>query len=343
MSDLIVPGYNDAHRAFLQAFLARNTLTFAAAQPLIAAISSVKRNEEIAANDIHQEDLDEYITMANRALSPLDLEIRSTLHQITRERVYGLVNTTSDPMTQLATTYSADEIAFIKKLLDAMFETNNRGRTEAMCISGIEVMNLLRKSGRRETQNGETQNSQLKLTGSAVEELMSKLEAEGWLEKSEAGFYSLSPRALMELKGWLVDTYNDVDEDEEDEEAARKRKIKSCHACKEIITTVSLGSRAAWFRSADVLQGQRCARRECSCRLHDICLQAFFRTRRTRTCPLCNTEWDDKHYVGEKAITTSNSYRGPGRSRGSGRGSAPAANDAENGADEEDESDADPE
>ena len=42
----------------------------------------------------------------------------------------------------------------------------------------------------------------------------------------------------MELKSWLLDTYNEPDE-EGDEEDARSNKIKLCHACKEIITVVS--------------------------------------------------------------------------------------------------------
>ena len=71
-----------------------------------------------------------------------------------------------------------------------------------------------------------------------AEKMMKTLVEEGWLEKSIKGFYSLSPRALMELRGWLWETYNDLDEDEGEEERASK-KIKQCFACKEIITTVS--------------------------------------------------------------------------------------------------------
>lgn len=63
-------------------------------------------------------------------------------------------------------------------------------------------------------------------------------------------------------------------------------------------------------------QGQRCSRRECSCRLHDICTQNFFRMQRSQTCPLCKTEWDGQHYVGEKAITTSDSYQNGRRKSG---------------------------
>lgn len=68
--------------------------------------------------------------------------------------------------------------------------------------------------------------------------MMRTLIEEGWFEKSIKGFYSLSPRALMELRGWLWETYNDIDEDEGEEERV-SRKIKQCFACKEIITTVS--------------------------------------------------------------------------------------------------------
>ncbi|KPI43892.1 Non-structural maintenance of chromosomes element-like protein [Cyphellophora attinorum] len=308
MADFLVPGYGDKNRAFVQAILGRNTFTWGSAQTLIAAISSAHSGQEVPIDSINQEDLESYITLANRALSPLDLEIRSTLHQTSRNRVYALVNVASDPMTQLATTYSADEINFVKKMLDTMFNSNNRGRTEAMCISSIEVVQLSSKSTAK------------KLTGNEVEDLVRNLELEGWLEKSDAGFYALSPRALMELKGWLAETYNDVDEEDMDEEeAASRRKIKSCHACKEIITT-----------------GQRCARRECPFRLHDICIQNFFRTQRSQVCPLCQTAWDGKHYVGEKAFTTSDRYTGRNRNRATG-GRPSAVRDNEAAQEEEDE------
>lgn len=39
----------------------------------------------------------------------------------------------------------------------------------------------------------------------------------------------------MELRGWLVDTYNDDD----DEEGNRGKRIKFCAACRDIVTIVS--------------------------------------------------------------------------------------------------------
>lgn len=154
------------------------------------------------------------------------------------ERVYALVNTTSDPLTQLATTYTVDEIGFIKRLLDAMFETNNTRISEAMVVSGIQATQLAKASGDANRREFGTQ--QIKggaaqsLSMPQAEAILRQLVDEGWMEKSRKGFYSLSPRGLMELRGWLVATYND-----EMDDGQRADKIKFCAACREIITVVS--------------------------------------------------------------------------------------------------------
>ena len=191
-----------------------------------------------------QSDFNSYISAANNAISPFDLEIRSSYHQISRTRVFALVNSTSDPITQLATTHAADEISFLKRVLDAMFETYNTQRHEIMAITSMQAIQLAKAptEDRRQTQNGiGTQGSTgQSLTQVQAEKMMNTLVEEGWFEKSQKGFYSLSPRALMELRGWLWETYNDIDdeEDEGDEEESVSKKIKLCFACKEIITTV---------------------------------------------------------------------------------------------------------
>ena len=68
--------------------------------------------------------------------------------------------------------------------------------------------------------------------------MLRALVDQGWFEKSRKGYYSLSPRALMELRGWLIETYNDVEESEDEDGAARAPRIKFCQACKEIVTVV---------------------------------------------------------------------------------------------------------
>jgi hypothetical protein len=215
-----------------------------------------EENREVLAEDITQADLNSYIAAANSAISPFDLEIRSAKPQIALDDtnptdntaaatqiVYALVNTTSDPLTQLATTYTVDEIAFVKRLLDAMFETHNTRRSEAMVLSNIQAIQLAKvssssSSSRTSTDNATNQGGAAQsLTIPQAETMLARLVEEGWFEKSPKGFFSLSPRGLMELRGWLVDTYND-----DEEEGSRGKRIKFCAACRDIITIVSTPS-----------------------------------------------------------------------------------------------------
>lgn len=183
-----------------------------------------------------------HIAAANTRISPFDLEIRSNFHQTTRKRVYAFVNSSSDPITQLATIHTAEEISFLKRVLDAMFETYNTPRNEVMAITSMQAVRLHKApdSGRRDTQDGSaTQGSTAQgLKMIEAEKMLRTLVDEGWFEKSNKGYYTLSPRALMELRGWLIETYSDVDEDDADDDE-RPPRIKQCVACKEIVTMVS--------------------------------------------------------------------------------------------------------
>ncbi|KAI1741239.1 Nse1 non-SMC component of SMC5-6 complex-domain-containing protein [Xylaria scruposa] len=297
--------YNDGNRAFLQAFLARGTMTFKESQPVLAAIFTAQEGQTVEPEQITQEDFDSYVSAASAAISPFDLEIRSTMHQMRRERVYAVVNTTSDPMTQLATLHSADEIAFVKRVIDAMFERYNTPRMEALCLDEMQA-NKLRVPPRPEEnedqemmENGEGQSQAPKgLKSSEVESVMRSMVDEGWFERSRDGFYYLSARALLELRSWLLESYNDPDAEE-----GEWQRVKFCEACKDVVTI-----------------GQRCSERDCLVRLHDNCAEAFFRTRRQRGCPKCSKEWTGRHFVGERAVTETEAYqRGRRRSGKSAR------------------------
>ncbi len=211
--------------------------------PRLTLNNDVDRKETLA-EDITEADFNSYISAANSRLSPFDLEIRSTFHQTSRQRIYALINSTSDPIMQLATVHTADEISFLKRLLDAMFETYNTIRQEVCAITSMQAMKLAKPPAedRRETQNGSTTqgSSGQGLTLLQAEKMLQSLVDEGWLEKSRKGFYSLSPRALMELRGWLLETYNSVDSEDEDGAENPINKVKVCVACKEILTSVSM-------------------------------------------------------------------------------------------------------
>ncbi|RFU74111.1 nse1 non-smc component of smc5-6 complex [Trichoderma arundinaceum] len=296
-------GYGDGNRAFLQALLAHGTLTYEEAKPIIAAIINAdnagdEESEECRPDQVQEETFLEYIDRASAAVSMFDYEIRSTQHQVTKERIFALVNTTSDPQTQLATIFSPEELSFIKRVLDAMFEKFNRPRMESLCITEMQAIKLARPP-RRESQGDGDDQSQAPtdrgLKHSEVETVLESLVEGGWFEISKEGFYSLTPRALLELRPWLIDMYNDPDA-----EPNEWQRIKFCEACKEIVT---------W--------GLRCSDPDCTLRLHDICQEAFWRSRRGTACPKCSREWTGDHYVGERAITMTEAYqRGKRRSGG---------------------------
>lgn len=304
MEGIIAHDYSDGNRAFLQAILARGTITYEQSRPILAAIYNVDdpRGDETRPEQITEEIFRQYLDRASEVASFFDYEIRSSLHQVSRERIYAIVNTTSDPQTQLATRYAADELSFIKRMLDAIFSTYNTPRMEVLAITEMQVYKLARPPRRQsstQTQvDGEEQAQQTDkgLKHSEVETVLFSLVGSGWMEKSKSKFYSMSTRALLELRPWLTETFNDPDAPAEE-----WQRVKFCGACKDMVT-----------------YGLRCAEPECTLRLHDGCQDAFWRVQRSHNCPVCSKEWTGKSFVGERAVTQTDAYR-RGRNKSSGR------------------------
>lgn len=185
-----------------------------------------------------------------------------------------------------------------------------------MVVSAMQAIQLAKTgadAGRRQsgsaaqqTQGGAAQS----LSMSQAETMMQHLVAEGWLEKSRKGYYSLSPRGLMELRQWLVATYN-----EENDEGRWVNRIKFCSACGDIVTVVSLfDPQLCCTCELIYIQGQRCGDRDCPGRLHEQCIRNSFRVQRAEKCPICRSDWPGDKYVGEKAVT-STEQDNPGRRR----------------------------
>lgn len=309
-------GWGHNHRAFLQALMSRGTLTLQEAKPIVAATLAAadEQGQKFIPDQVTDDQVRHFISKAREAVAPLDYDIRSTYHQTTKEQIWALVNAHSDPSTQLATSRTPDEISFIKRVLDAMFETNNTKRMEVMAVNAAQARSVGRPPARNGNDNHDADDDEDQpqqaadrgLRHSEVERLLASLVDEGWFELSEGepGYYSLSVRSLMELKTWLLEEYNDPDAGPED-----WQHIKFCEACKDIVTV-----------------GQRCPDRDCNVRLHDICTEAFWRTRRggQKICPRCQNAWTGQNYVGERAVTQT-AAAGRGRAnrsrRSSGNGS----------------------
>ncbi len=298
--------YGNTNRAFLQAMLGRSSMTFRESRSVIAAILNAENDgDQVRPEQVTEEMFDKLMGTAREAASLFDYEIRRTQHQVTKERVYAFVNTASDSQTQLATTFTHDELAFVKRALEAMFDKYNTPRMEVIALTDMQAVKLARPNRRESAVNrSEDEPTQSQTTvdrglkHSEVETVLENLVGGGWFEKSREGFYSLTPRALLELRPWLLGTFNYPDAEE-----GEWQRIKFCEACKDIVTV-----------------GVRCAEPDCIVRVHDICEEAFWRTRRDKKCPRCSREWAGKLYVGERAVTSTQAYQRGRRQSGGRRG-----------------------
>ncbi|KAJ9144791.1 RING-like domain-containing protein [Coniochaeta hoffmannii] len=318
--------YDDTNRAFLQALMSRGSLNFEEGQAVLAAILGAARGRPVARDSVTRDVFNDYLHAAHEILLPLDLDVRSARHQKTRERVWALVNVESDPATQLATVHSSDEMAYVNRLLDLMFEKFNTPRMEVMAVEENECFKISRPARPPRQSNGaeedearqqQAQGGDKALKHSEILTLLANLVAEGWLERSRAGYYSLTPRSLMELKSWLIETYN---EPREGEEGEVWQPIKFCEACKEIVTV-----------------GQRCSDPECLTRIHEICVRGYWQSRPDKKCPRCQKEWTEKLFVGEKAVTATEAYGRSKRKSGGGRRRASRQEEVDDERGEEDE------
>lgn len=305
--------YSHVHRAVLQSFLTHGVMTLDEFKPVLAALMTAHSPHSLSAHtqprmhtnrapdpsrpfpvgDVTQSGfITPMLQTINARLEPYNYQIRHGRHQQSKEITYALVNKTSDAMTQLATRFSAAEIAYIRRLLDAMFDTYNTPTRETMAVKQLDANNLAKPRRNRQSQaagmsmldeDGQSQAPDPGITLAEADGVLDTLIKEGFLQVSRAGYYSLAPRALMELHAYLKETYNEAAEDEDEEATIR---IRDCEGCKEIVTF-----------------GIRCNKRECGVRWHDRCANQYYsgRTADGKTCPQCRTVCGGNVYVGERA------------------------------------------
>lgn len=132
----------------------------------------------------------QYISDINDELSKFDFEIRSMRDQSDRHTIWAFVNSSPDTIIQMATHHSADEIAYFRRLLDAMFETNNTLRAEVLAVRANEALHLNknppppRVDDARPPASSAAVSSSGGLTMKQAEEALKAFVDEGWLQKS---------------------------------------------------------------------------------------------------------------------------------------------------------------
>lgn len=89
---------------------------------------------------------------------------------------------------QIATSHTADEITFFKRVLDEMFDVNNTQSAEIMAVTSFQAMKLNKNptssQTQRATQGEGTQTIGAGLTKQGAEECLEAFVMEGWLDKS---------------------------------------------------------------------------------------------------------------------------------------------------------------
>ncbi|CAO3687433.1 unnamed protein product [Umbelopsis vinacea] len=135
----------------------------------------------------------------------VDLALRRSVDEYNGTAIIALVNTKGDEVAQLATTYTANEIAFFKRVLELIVTADN----EAFALSSMAAV---REGPRLKPPISQRES----------EELLNKLVADNWLMKRRDGYYVLHMRSIIELQTYLKETF--------------ESEVHDCLMCMEIVT-----------------------------------------------------------------------------------------------------------
>ncbi|RUO96053.1 Nse1 non-SMC component of SMC5-6 complex-domain-containing protein [Jimgerdemannia flammicorona] len=191
--------YTDAHRLFLQALISHRILKEE------YAIQLYRNCCNLTGEEVDDERFLDFIATLNDSVGQFDMEIRKMHDETTGEPNWALVNTNGDEIAQLATEYTASEIAYFKRLIDLIVRADD----DAFSVTSIVA---LREASKLKTP----------ITKSAAEALLDKFVDDRWLIKARNGRYSMDIRCLLELQGYLRGEYED--------------EILECTLCLDILT-----------------------------------------------------------------------------------------------------------
>jgi len=179
----MVAQYNNAHRLFLQVFIAKNLLSEEDCRDVYLKVA--ERMEVDAPVD----GLSSFIRQVNDKLSPLSMEIRIGREEATGQAYYALVNTLEDDAAKLATDFTPSEMEYVKKIIEAIIVS-----AEGSCVS-IDLMNM-------------GYDLQKKVSAHDAEVLITTMVNRRWLSENR-GEISFGARALIELGQYLESKFPD--------------------------------------------------------------------------------------------------------------------------------------
>ncbi|KAJ1902574.1 hypothetical protein LPJ81_003533 [Coemansia sp. IMI 209127] len=208
-------------------------------QSLNEAIARIYTEETAAAIELQAE-----VEQINGTLSVLSLQLRSAMDQRSGSQLWALVNTNADKISTGATPYTTTELAMLKALVEAVF-TSADGNYAIDLHTAIRLISALGSAtfGRRDAQD-----------------LIARMCADGWMEKTESGFIVVGMRALIELQSFFNDGFGDY--------------ARFCSLCKEMATS-----------------GRVC--NQCDDSVHPFCADQIMQSAGSLSCPKCHKPMSD--------------------------------------------------
>lgn len=263
--------YTDAEKALLQYIISLGSVREEDLSRIYTKLKECETpHQEIALENIpgfKERKLDETIEKINDRLHLLGYEVTKSKSQETQELYYVYINTVSDAPSKISTTHSPKEIDVIKKIIEKIIV---ECEDESFVITNSDALRIC--------------SSAAQMSASEGEHFLKQLVDEGWFNRSKKGRYSLSIRALAELKRTLIDQYGVRSEDN------AEGQVTLCKGCNEIVTN-----------------GVRCFSNPCFIKFHTQCQNHYFRAKGTK-CPnaSCTVDWskDTPRPVGEKRLTS---------------------------------------
>ncbi|KAI8970450.1 Nse1 non-SMC component of SMC5-6 complex-domain-containing protein [Mycotypha africana] len=214
--------YTDTHRLFVQSMLSKRIIPEEEAKELYEKVRQVTQSKEKQLTsfnrwyedlidqlykDPSEEGFTNFFATINTQLETLDYALRITHREYDGSPFLTLVNVKQDPMTEVATNYSASELGYIRELIDMIVNADN----EDFAISTMAAIQLGNKI------------KPLKLTPKETQDVLERLIEDKWIAEEESnGVYYLNTRAISELQSYLREQYADL--------------IKECTFCLDVVT-----------------------------------------------------------------------------------------------------------
>jgi len=175
--------YHNGHRLFLQAFVSKRLIKEKEAKDLYMKVCN------ICEADGNPDEFLDFISLINKQLESLFMEIRRGCAEDTGHVYFSLVNKAEDEHSKLATEYQAHEIELIKLALNLIIESQNGS------VSSLDLVNLGMDLTKR-------------IPAQASEELIMKLVEDGWLTEKDGKVF-FGPRTTIELGQYLRNKYKE--------------------------------------------------------------------------------------------------------------------------------------